>query len=49
MKIKYKVNIDKDNFLHFQCMDGMHEFQNRIYLFICLTNASGALFNIYFC
>jgi hypothetical protein len=35
IKIKHKVNVDKENFLHFQFM---HEFQNTIFLFMCLTS-----------
>jgi hypothetical protein len=33
--------INKDNFLY------MHEFQEEIFLFRCLTNISDAVFNIF--
>jgi hypothetical protein len=44
--LKHKINVYKDNFLHFQCIECTN-FKTIFYLFMYLTNTPNAIFNIF--
>jgi hypothetical protein len=46
IEIKRKVNVDKNNFLYFQCIECTN-FKTNFYLFMCLISTSDVLFNIF--